>query len=312
MIKKINIAFMATLLIFLFFMVSDGEVLDRIVAVVNEDIITLVDLDKALKPYYLELEKTAYPVEKKEAVINKLRREMVEKLVEFKLIEHEAERLHIRVTDKELKAAIDRTLDEQGITEDELKQALLKEKITFEQYKNDMRSKILQPKLINRIIKANVIITDEEVEKYYGNHLDQYKGSKKYYLKNILNPSEQVIEMARELLDQGHDFSEIAKKYSTAPNAAAGGDLGSFELDAFADNIKDSIESLEKGQYTDVILTDGGFQIFFIENIELTKGKTVQAVKDEIVRKLYAAKAEKKYYEWLKGLKEKSLVKIML
>ena len=312
MAKKINIFIIVFIMVSLFFKISHAEVLDRIVAIVNEDIITFVELNKALKPYFVELEKTSYSSEKKNKIIDKLQKDMLEKMIEFKLTEQEAARLNIKVSDKELNASIERILKKEDATKEELIATLLKDKITFEEYKNDIRSQILQPKLINRVIKANVVITDEEIKKYYDEHEAQYAGSKKYYLRNVLGAGQEEIEKAKQFLDLGQDFKEVAKLYSMAQNASSGGDLGAFELDVFAENIRENILLLEENQYTDVILTDGGFQIFFLEKIELSVGKTLKQANDEIVNKLFAAKAEKKYIEWFKVLKERSHLKVIL
>ncbi|MCK5542341.1 MAG: SurA N-terminal domain-containing protein [Desulfobacterales bacterium] len=312
MAKKINVFIIVFIMVSVCFKISHAEIIDRIVAIVNEEIITFVELNTALKPYFIELEKTNYPSEKKNKIIDKLQKDMLEKMIESKLTEQEAKRLNIQVSDEELQASIDRILKKEDITKEELIESLLKEKITYEEYESDMRRQILQPKLINRVIKANVVITDEEIKEYYDEHEAQYAGSKKYYLRNILAPGQEEIEKAKQLLDLGQSFEETARLYSMAPNASSGGDLGSFELDVFAEKIRENILLLEKNQYTDVILTDGGFQIFYLENIELSVGKTLKEANDEIVGKLFAAKAEKKYIEWFKVLKERSHLKIIL
>ncbi|MCK5098164.1 MAG: SurA N-terminal domain-containing protein [Desulfobacteraceae bacterium] len=312
MAKKINVFIVMLIMVCVAPTISHSEVIDKIVAIVNEDIITLVELNKAIKPYLAEVEKTAYSNERKEQIINKLQHDMLGKLIEFKLTEQEAERYQIKVSDEELEASIQKFLENEKITKEELKKALLREKMTYEEYKNDMRSKILRPKFINRVIRAKVVITNEEVAEYYNEHETEYAGVKKYYLRNILVKEKEKIEKVNELLISGYDFKEIAKEYSQAPNASTGGDLGAFELDVFAENIKENILMLEKGQYTDVILTDGGFQIFFLENIEISGGKTLEQANEEIVRKLFGVKAEKKYIEWFESLKETSHIKITL
>ena len=312
MAKKVNIFIIILSMLCMFSSISHSEVIDKIVAVVNEDIITLVELNKAIKPYLAEVEKTAYSDEKKGQIINKLQNDMLQKMIEFKLTEQEAERLHIKVSDKELEASIQRFLKQENITKEELKKALVKEKMTYEEYENEMRSKILRPKLINRVIKAKVVITNEEIKEYYDEHENEYIGVTNYHLRNILVDKKETIEQIKKLLDQNEDFKEIAKKYSQAPNASSGGDLGSFEIDVFAEGIRENILMLEKGQYTDIISTDGGFQIFFLENIETVGGKTLEQAKDEITRKLFSAKAEKKYKEWFEELKEMSLIQITL
>ncbi|MCK5099934.1 MAG: peptidyl-prolyl cis-trans isomerase, partial [Desulfobacteraceae bacterium] len=159
---------------------------------------------------------------------------------------------------------------------------------------------------------AKVVITNEEIKEYYEAHEKEYIGASNYYLRNVLVDTEEEIEKVKNLLDQGEDFKEIARQYSQAPNAPSGGDLGAFELDVFAEDIRENILLLEKGQYTDIILTGGGFQIFFLENIEMSGGKTLEQARDEIVRKLFGAKAEKKYTEWFEDLKGMSHIKMTL
>jgi len=312
MVKKINVYIAVFIMIFMFFKISYAEVIDRIVAIINEDIITFVELDKALKPYFIELEKTGYSSEKKNQIIEKLQKEMLEKMIEFKLIEQEAERLNIKVSDKELQDTIERILERDGVTKEELEVSLLKDKKTFEEYENELRSQILQPKLINRVIKANVVITNKEIKEYYDAHEAEYSRKKKYYLRNILAAGQEEIEKAKQLLDLGQSFEEVARLYSMALNANSGGDLGSFELEVFAEDIRKNILLLEKKQYTDPILTDGGFQIFFLENIEISDGKSIEEANDEIANKLFGTKSEKKYLEWVTEVKERSHVKIIL
>ena len=271
-----------------------------------------MELNKAIRPYIIEVEKTAYSSEEKTQIIHKLQKDMLTKMVEFKLAEQEAERLNIQVSDEEFKATLERVLKKENLTREELEKALIKEKVTFEEYENEMRSNILRPKLINRVIKSMVVVTNEAIEEYYEEHEDQYLGVSKYYLRNILINEKDEIDKVKVFLDQGQDFKKIAQEYSIAPNASAGGDLGSFELDVFAENIKENILLLEKGQYTDVISTDGGYQIFFLERIEKSGGKTLEQAKNEISEKLFSVKAEKKYLEWFESLKERSLIKIVL
>ncbi|MCD4743216.1 MAG: SurA N-terminal domain-containing protein [Desulfobacteraceae bacterium] len=311
MANKIK-ALVIILICCIFFTISHAEVIDKIVAIVNEDIITLVELNKAIKPYITEVEKTAYSSEEKTQIIHKLQKDMLTKMIEFQLAEQEAERLNIQVSDEEFQATLERLLKKENLTREELEKALIKEKVTFEEYENEMRSNILRPKLINRVIKSMVVITNEEIEEYYEEHEDQYLGVSKYYLRNILISEKDEIDKVKVFLDQGQDFKKIAQEYSIASNASTGGDLGSFELDVFAENIRESILLLEKGQYTDVISTEGGFQIFFLEKIEKFGDKTLEQANKEISEKLFSVKAEKKYLEWFELLKERSHIKITL
>ena len=108
------------------------------------------------------------------------------------------------------------------------------------------------------------------------------------------------------------DFSKIAKQYSIAPNASDGGDLGVFDISSFSTGIKDSIALLKKGEYTDVIQTAQGFQIFFVVDIEQGETRTFEQARDEIYETLYREQVTKKFETWLDSLKKKAHIKILL
>ena len=114
------------------------------------------------------------------------------------------------------------------------------------------------------------------------------------------------------MLDQGKNFNDLAKKYSEVPNAVDGGDLGTFEIGALSGKIRDAVSELKPGKYTDVMLTDKGYQLFYLEDVKTENGKTLDEISTQISKKLYKEKAEKKFKSWLESLKERSHIKIML
>ena len=120
------------------------------------------------------------------------------------------------------------------------------------------------------------------------------------------------IDEVKKKLDGKEDFSALAKQYSMAPNAPDGGDLGTFDVTSFSVGIKDSISLLKKGEYTDVIQTPQGFQIFYAVEIEQGNNKTFEQVRDEIQESLYQEQVKEKFETWLESLKKKAHIKILL
>ncbi len=147
---------------------------------------------------------------------------------------------------------------------------------------------------------------------YYKNNKEQYSGEIKHHLRNIIMNSKEKIETVRKQLEGKKDFKSLAKQYSIASNAKDGGDLGMFEIKNFSDNIKEELSKLKKGQYSNVISTPQGFQIFYIEDIIFKGGKTYDQVHDEIRGILYNKQVEIKFKTWLESLKQKAHIKIML
>ncbi len=310
--------------LFLWSPVSNARVIDRIVAVVNDDIITLTELNKAVSPYVDRINSAGYSSEKKKEILYKIKKDMLDRMIDKMLTDQEIKRLHITVTDQEVDNAIERLKQSQSMTQEDLEKALKQNGLTLKEYRERMRREILRPKLINYEIKSKVIVTDQDIKKYYNEHKQKFSGVNKYHLCNIClpvdaNASDEIkaekykkAEKIKKMLDQGKNFNDLAKKYSEVPNAADGGDLGTFEMGALSGKIRNAVSGLKPGKYTDVILTDQGYQIFYLEDVKTENGKTLDEISTQISKKLYKEKAEKKFKSWLESLKEKSHIKIML
>ncbi|MBF0302043.1 MAG: SurA N-terminal domain-containing protein [Desulfamplus sp.] len=308
--------------------VSNIKLIDRIIAIVNNDVITLVELNTALQPYIQKLESSGYETAKKQEIMRQLTGDMINRMVERKLTDQEAKRVKITVSDKEVDAAIERLKESQLMSQEELEKALKDDGLTFEDYREKLREEILRPKLINQSIKSKVVITESDIKEHYERNSQNFSGKKRYYLRNILIKSEgkskepaagitedklqKKAKQIKQRLEGGEDFKTVATAESEAPNAAEGGDLGFFDWEILSDTIRDAVEPLKAGEYTNVISTDQGYQIFYVEKIDNQNLPPLNEVSESISKKLYDDIVEKKFREWLDALKEKSHIKIML
>lgn len=292
--------------------VSAAEVVDRIVAVVNDDIITLQQLNNAVAPYIEKVQKANYPQEKQKKIIYNLKKDMLNRMIERTLADQEAEKYNITVSETEVDKAIERFQENRSMTREELEKGLEQDGMTFSEYRDKIRKELLRPKLISRAVNAKVVVTDTEVKSYYEKHGNKYAGINKYELRNILTEEKEKMERARTFLEEGGDFRSAAEKFSEASNASEKGYLGVFKAEAFSDKLKSHITSCSPGEYTDIIETDRGFQIFYVKNIENPGGKSLKEVREEIVETLYDKKASEKFDKWMQSLKENSHIKTML
>ena len=289
-----------------------AEVVDRIVAVVNDDIITLQQLNNAVAPYMEKVQNADYPQEKRKKIIYNLKKDMLNRMIERTLADQEAEKYKITVSEAEVDKAIERFQENRSMTRDELEKALEQDGMTFEGYREKIRKELLRPKLISRAVNAKVVVTNAEVEAYFEEHKEKYSGIKKYKLRNILTETKEKIERAGTFLENGGDFRQAAEKFSEAPNASDKGYLGVFKTESFSEKLKDHITSCSPGDYTDIIETDRGFQMFYVEDIEKSGGKSLDEAREEIVETLYDKKASEKFDKWMQSLKENSHIKTML
>jgi peptidyl-prolyl cis-trans isomerase SurA len=318
-----NYRFVYFCLIFLILIpaMASGEIVDRIVAVVNDDIITLSELNNAIRPYEEKLSTAGYSQEKMEAMQFNLRQEMLKNLVDRKITDQEVKKLGMTVSDQEVDNAIEQLKRSRMMTQEDLEKALKQEGLTYDAYREKIRQEILRPKLINFSVKSKVIITDQDIKTYYDNHPEMYGGTKKVYLRNILIAGgalavdglvQEKFNTVTQALVNGESFADVARQYSQAPNAADGGKIGLFGLDALSGEIADAVKDLTAGEHTAFIQTDLGYQMFFVETIDDGSSTSLDAVSDEIRKKLYDDIVEKKFNTWIEDLREKAHIKQML
>lgn len=303
--------------------VCGAEVVDRVVAVVNDDIISLFELNQAIKPYQEKIREMGYPSDKEREMLFKLREDAINKLIEQKITDQEVKRLNISVSEKEIDASIERVKEANYVTEEQLRSALSKEGLSLEEYRNRMREDILRARLVNMEVKSKIVITNEDIKAYYDKNPDKYGGEKKYHLRHILKKSLSFgshleknairFEMQDILakLKKGEPFEKAAAKYSDAPSASDGGELGSFSLNSLSTQIRDAVKNLKPGEFSDVVDTEQGYQIFFLQEIVDTKGKISEEAKSEIEEKLYKEIIEQKFKTWLQELRQKAHIKII-
>ena len=311
--KKINgVIFSLIILCFGFCGSISAEVIDRIVAIVNNDIVTWVQLSKETEPYIKNMESSGYSEEKKKESLKQINNKILMALIDRSLTQQEAQKYQINVSDIEVDNALENVKKARSLSQEEFETALNKEGLTLKEYRENVQKQILQSRLINHAVKSKVIIMESDIKNYYDVNAEKYSGKKKYHLRNILMDNEEGIKEIRKKLDAKKDFSALAKKHSLSPNASEGGDLGLFDISNFAENIKEIISGLNIGDYSNVISTSQGFQIFYVEDIVLDGNKTLQQAHDEIHEILYNEQVEKKFKTWLESLKKNAYIKIML
>ena len=319
------------LILVLFFMVlmtfpspkGYTEVVDRIVAVVNEDIILLSELDETFKPYGEKIKNSGYPPEKEQQMLYRVREDLINKMVEEKLTEQEVKANNISVSENEIDLMIERIKQINYLTDEDFKRELELSGLTPEGYRKELKEQGLRNKLVNLEVKSRIVITKKEKEIYYENHPELYGGKTKYHLRSIFLklPSNMSKDPKSALkkrfdpivkrLETGETFESLAREYSESSTASDGGDLGLFSFETLSDQIREYVKDLSAGEYTPVLVSDRGGQIIFLEEIVESDGKTFEEVSAEIEQKLFKEIMEKKFSEWMKGLRARSHIKII-
>jgi peptidyl-prolyl cis-trans isomerase SurA len=314
---------------FSFFLVAkadSAEVVDRIVAVVNDDIITLTELNRLVKPYAERIRTLGYSADKEHKMLFKVRENVLNQLIDLKLKDQEIKRFGIKISEKDIDQTIERIKETNFYTDEDLRVGLSKDGLTMEEYRERIKEQILRARLVNIKVKSKIVITKEDVKSYYEDHQDKYGGKKKYHLYNIIikvlpltDEKEKLKIKARmdsilKELNEEKSFESMAKNYSElslVAEGAEGGDLGLFGLDELSPQLRNTIKEMKAGEFTPVLDTDQGFQIFLVKEIVQTSGKPLEDVSPEIEEILFNEIVEKKYQSWLEDLREQSVIKII-
>lgn len=299
------------------------EVLDRIVAVVNEDIILLSELRDRMEPYAQRIRQQGFDLDKERQMIFKVREEMLNRLVDEKLTDQEIKRNDIQVDDAEIDSTIERIKAANTFTDEDLRRFLEQDQMTMEQYRQKIREQVLRTRLVNYQVKSKIVITEEEIRAYYDSHPEIYGGKLRYHLRNILmrvpdfstdaekQTVREQLQQIQSQIDAGESFADLARTYSQSPAAADGGDIGEFAKETLSPQIQAALNGLTPGQATAVLDTDQGFQIFYVEAVNRTEGKPLENVREEIHQKLFAEVVDKKFLSWLEDLRSRSSIKII-
>jgi peptidyl-prolyl cis-trans isomerase SurA len=301
--------------------VQSAEVVDRIVAVVNDDIILLSDLDGSFNPYAERIMASGYSLEEERRMLFNIREEILNQLIDQKLTDQQINQSKITVSDDEIDKAIERLKEANFFTDEDLREMLKAEGLTLEEYQKRIKDQILRAKLVNFEIKSKIVITKEDIESYYKSHSDKYSKIKEYRLSNIImkvpsfaSEEEKLgvlekMEMALTELQAGKPFDITAEAYSESLYVSDDGGLGLFKLKELSPKIQEAIKDMKAGEFTPVLDTDQGYQIFYIQEIVDAPGKSLEETSLEIEDILYKEIVDKKFSSWIDELRKRSHIK---
>ena len=185
--KRINRCILFLIMIYWIFSCSvSAEVIDKIVAIVDNDIITLVELNKETSGYRNKIEAAAYSDDQKQKMIQEINAKVLNALIDNSLTNQEAKKYRISVADNAVDNAVENMMQSRSMSLEELEKALDNDGLTLTEYRKNIKKQILRTKLVNNAVKSKVVVLESDIELYYNNHKEKYSGHKKYYLRNIL------------------------------------------------------------------------------------------------------------------------------
>ena len=295
---------------------SSAEVVDKIVVVVNSEIITQREIDVMLAPVYAQY-RTEYHGEELIRRIEDAREAILKQLIEDRLILSEAKKQNITVEDKEVESKIGDIKKRVG-SEKELESMLNEQNLTLKELRERYKEKIMIHKLIDQKVGAKIIITPLEVKNYYNLHKDDFLQPEEIKLRQILiKPTKErggeqgALQLAGEILKrlkEGCDFEGLVKEYSDGPGAAEGGIMNSVKRGDLMPQVEDIVFNLKEGQMTGIIQSSLGYHIFKLEEKKLRRTQELPEVRQQIEEYLYREKANQKLRGWIDSLTKSAYI----
>ncbi len=301
---------------------TSAAVVDRIVAIVNQEIITLSEVEKWSGPLQKEIE-AADRLEKREKV-NEVSRKVLEKLVEEKLIDQEAKRAGIKVSTKEVEFALEEIKRQNGSSQEEMENALTKEGLTLEAFKQQIEKRLLRDRLVSWSVKVEPKVGEKELLDFYQKNIDRYQSRLTYRPSHIFfvipkeATSEEISGIRRkcqqvlEKIRKGEDFGEMAILYSQDASSKDRGDLGYFKKGELLPAFEREAIRLKVGEVSGIVRTQFGFHIIKLFDRKGGGPAPFEEVKEKVQADCYEKKMEKAFNEFLSKLREKSMIEMKL
>jgi peptidyl-prolyl cis-trans isomerase SurA len=298
-----------------------AEVCNRVVAVVNNEVITLYELNNRMK------EMTGVPVEelmqKNEATYRDARQKILEVLIDEKIAQAKIKELRIQVSERQVDNFLEKLKRDNQLTQEDLVAGLEKEGLSYEKYRERIRKDLERSQLVEYEVRSKIIIRDEAIQKYYEDHKGTFGVAEKVHLagiflmrKNLKSEEEmrEVYKKAQDIsakLKAGADFGQMAGTYSEGPGAKQGGDLGQFTVEHLEPGLKSMVEALPEGGISDPLVRPNGIQIIKVVKKQTGKIRSLEEMKEAIYGILYQEEVNRRYQTWIKELRENAYTRVI-
>ncbi|MCK5214681.1 MAG: peptidyl-prolyl cis-trans isomerase [Candidatus Omnitrophica bacterium] len=287
---------------------------DKLIAVVNDELITLRDYTNYLNQAYSQLKLEGRPIEEIKMIMSDLELNGLQKLVEDKLIISEGQKKGVEVKE----AAIQKRLTEiksSYASERDFLDAILSEGSTVTDLRQKIEEQLTIKFVVDMEVRSKIVINPQEVTDYYNGHFEEFQLPARVkvdsiFVSNSTDPKEtqakldKVVNVLSKLMKNKDDFRELAEIYSEAPP------LGFIEKGQLQPIIEETIFKLKEGDISSIIEVNNGFYIFKVDKKSPPELAELEMVKEEISNLIFRKKFSENIRGWLDELKNNAFIEI--
>jgi peptidyl-prolyl cis-trans isomerase SurA len=295
-----------------------SRTVDRIVAQVNDDIITLSDLNREMADIRQELA-TKYTGDQLEQEAKKAEKMVLDDLIRQKLLLQKASELGFGANvDLQVTAAIENIRKQNNIKDmQEFERALAQQGMTMVGFRERLRRQIITEGLVQEMVSSRITLLSQEIDKYYKDHAADYTSPEEVTLSEIMIPFEgnpaEAEAKANEIhasLSKGEAFAALASQYSKGPTASKGGNIGTYLTAKLNPAITAAIANLKEGEFTAVEKSGDTFVIYRVDSRKLAVVRPLDEVRDEIRNNLWKQKFNPEFERFIAQLKDEAYIQI--
>lgn len=312
--------FIIFILIFssVFFAFSE-EIVEAIVAIVNDDIITLSQY-KAQHDMFYQVLRSQFQGEDFDKQYNQLKANLLDTMITELLLLQEAGKKDLDVSDQ-LNMYIENIKKENNIqTDEQLRQAMRQQGVNFDAWKKQQEDNFLKQAVLFMEVNRSIVIDDSEIVSYYKQHPEEFTELPEYRLRVISlstdqKNDEELRAKQKEIDDRlaaGEEFASLAGQYSEGPEKESQGDLGTFKKGELAKTLEQAVERLNVGQLSSWIQSETGWYLIRLEEKKESRLRTFEDVREEIEKKLFEEQSQEKQKDYLDRIRKGSFIKILI
>lgn len=295
------------------------EIVEQIVAIVNDDVITLTDFRTQYQMTEAQLRAAQVPADQMTQQLDRLKKEFLDSMITEMLLLQKAKELGLNVQEQ-MKAMLEKIKTDNNIASDaDLRRAIEQSGMSYEVWLKQYEEGMMRQGVLYTEVERSIVLEDAEVVQYYKKNPAEFTTPTQYKLNAIYITGEgrtaEEVEALKAAVDaklkSGASFPDTAAELSDPPMKDAKGDLGTFKTGELETALESPLERLKSGEKTPWINNKNGWYLLFL--VERTDSflRSFDEARKEVEEKLYNQKRAIKGDAYLKALREKSFVKIL-
>jgi len=295
---------------------ANADVVERVVATVNNEAIFLSDLRKRAVPFLPQVAEASTETERM-ARLKELYEELLTFLVDEQLIRQLASSGGIRVTDADVDNAIENLRLQNNMTEEEFKEALESQGLSQGQYRRDLKRQLIRLKVMNERVRSRVNVTEEQVRSRYEQRARAEGSELRFQVSHVVVPVAEgasAIQVAAKRQEaETLRASLTPENFNARAPQLGGGDLGWLTQGDLPEELERALQPLNAGEISDPVRGGSGFHIFFLQDRQVGAGfPSYDEMKQELYREMLDAAMTRQEKIFLDEIRRKAVINRML